>query len=73
MPLKPHKLSEVIGALWPQWVGQYGLVTGPSSMGIVDANAEDLALVRTTVLYCTVLYTAHHATPGLLLLMCTSL
>ena len=41
---KPHKLSEVIGALWPQWVGQYGLVTGPSSMGIVDANADDLAL-----------------------------
>jgi hypothetical protein len=69
MPLKPHKLSEVIGALWPQWVGQYGLVTGPSSMGIVDANAEDLALVRTTVLYTT-----HHATRDLLLLlMCTSL
>lgn len=44
--LKPHKLSDVIGALWPQWVGQFGLVTGPSSMGVVDANAADLALVR---------------------------
>ena len=46
VPLKPHKLSDVIGALWPQWVGQFGLVTGPSSMGIVDATAADLSLVR---------------------------
>ena len=46
VPLKPHKLSDVIGALWPQWVGQFGLVTGPSSMGIVEATAADLSLVR---------------------------
>ena len=46
VPLKPHKLADVIGALWPQWVGQFGLVTGPSSMGIVGATPADLALVR---------------------------
>ena len=41
---KTHKLSDVVKALWPRWVDQFGLVTGPSSMGIVNAKQDDLSL-----------------------------